>query len=38
MFRHAGESGAKIFDGVKVNDDAGKNSQFPEMGRPVSAR
>jgi flavine halogenase len=44
MFRHAGESGAKIFDGFKVNsiqfvdDDAGKNSQFPEMGRPVSAR
>jgi flavin-dependent dehydrogenase len=44
MFRHAGESGAKIFDGVKVNsiqfvdDDAGKNAQFPEMGRPVSAR
>lgn len=44
MFRHARESGAKIFDGVKVNsiqfvdDDTGKNSQFPEMGRPVSAR
>ncbi|PMD25310.1 hypothetical protein NA56DRAFT_737956 [Hyaloscypha hepaticicola] len=44
MFRHAGESSAKIFDGVKVSsiqfadDDAGKNSQFSEMGRPVSAR
>lgn len=46
MFRHAGKSGAKIFDGVKVtgiefvpNDlrDVVKNSELPDPGRPVSA-
>lgn len=46
IFRHAGKSGAKIFDGVKVNSlefvpEEGQNgtadSEFPNPGRPVSA-
>lgn len=45
MFRHAEESGAKVFDGVKVNSidfdssevkSNGESSQ-PTVGRPVSA-
>lgn len=46
LFRYAGESGAKIFDGVKVNNiefvphdsDIGpKDSPDVDLGRPVSA-
>jgi flavine halogenase len=46
LFRHAGESGAKIFDGTKVNSiefelPGDKNgvadSEFTDPGRPVSA-
>ena len=45
MFRHAGKSGAKIFDGVKVTDldfvpsgiDVPENSKVADPGRPVSA-
>jgi flavin-dependent dehydrogenase len=46
LFRHAGESGAKIFDGVKVNSvefveghagNVQKDSDLPDIGRPVSA-
>ena len=45
LFRHAGESGAKIFDGVKVNSiefvpnngELSSESQLPNIGRPVSA-
>lgn len=45
MFKHAGESGAAVFDGIKVNNlefsqgDGleAKNSELPEIGRPVSA-
>lgn len=46
LFRHAGDSGAKIFDATKVNSieflpSDGKNgaadSELPDPGRPVSA-
>lgn len=46
LFKYAGESGAKIFDGVKVTDiefvpDYGENGSkdpgFVDLGRPVSA-
>ena len=45
MFRHAGECGAKIFDGVKVNSieftptngEISSDSWLPNIGRPVSA-
>jgi flavine halogenase len=46
MYQHAGESGAKIFDGVKVNSiefeessgiDIPENSKVADLGRPVSA-
>lgn len=46
MFKHAGKSGANIFDGVKVdsiefvppeNPDATLESGIPDPGRPVSA-
>ncbi len=44
MFRHAGKSGAKIFDGVKVNtidflplDSKTMGSEGSDLGRPVSA-
>ena len=46
MFRHAGKSGAAIFDGVKVdsieflppnNQDGTVESETPDPGRPVSA-
>lgn len=46
MFKHAGKSGAKIFDGVKVNTidfvpsdgkNGTKDSEVPDPGRPVSA-
>ncbi|MCJ1246514.1 hypothetical protein MMC30_003722 [Trapelia coarctata] len=46
MFKHAGKSGAKIFDGVKVSSlefvpvDGQKDttdSETPDLGRPVSA-
>ena len=43
MFRHAGKSGAKIFDGVKVNsinflpsDGNTSGSEVSDLGRPVS--
>ena len=43
MFRHAGKSGAKIFDGVKVNsidfipsDGNTSSSGVSDLGRPVS--
>jgi len=46
MFQHAGKSGAKIFDGVKVNSlefvpvkgqNGTADSVVPDIGRPVSA-
>ncbi|KAL9124476.1 MAG: hypothetical protein Q9217_006192 [Psora testacea] len=46
IFRHAGKSGAKIFDGVRVksidfvpldNKNDTKDSELPDPGRPVSA-
>ncbi|KAL9114361.1 MAG: hypothetical protein Q9187_007493 [Circinaria calcarea] len=46
MFRHAEKSGAKVFDGVKVNPieflpvdgkNSTVNSSMPDTGRPVSA-
>lgn len=38
MFKHAGKSGAKIFDGVKVKTiDFVPDSEAPDLGRPVSA-
>ncbi|KAL9118590.1 MAG: hypothetical protein Q9187_004861 [Circinaria calcarea] len=46
MFRHAEKSGAKVFDGVKVNSieflpvdgkNSAVNSNMPHTGRPVSA-
>lgn len=46
MFKHAGKSGAKVFDGVKVNSiefvpldekDAPADPELPNPGRPVSA-
>jgi hypothetical protein len=45
MFRHAGKSGAKIFDGVKVTEldfepsgiDVPADSKVADLGRPVSA-
>jgi flavin-dependent dehydrogenase len=46
LFRHAGESGAKIFDGVKVNeikfeplpkDSDLADADLPNPGRPISA-
>jgi hypothetical protein len=43
MFRHAGKSGAKIFDGVKVtaisfdSDTSSINSSTERKERPVSA-
>ena len=46
MFRHAGESGAKIFDGIKVesvefeeksNYEVPVNSKIADIGRPISA-
>ncbi|KAJ5888978.1 hypothetical protein N7495_009019 [Penicillium taxi] len=43
LFEHAGESGAKIFDGVKVNSiefeptGGGEGHGAPNIGRPVSA-
>ena len=44
MFRHAGESGAKIFDGVKVKSiefqaapTAAEGDTIPNPGRPIAA-
>ena len=45
MFRHAEESGAKVFDGVKVNSiyfdssevESNVESSLPNIGRPISA-
>ena len=46
MFKHAGKSGAKTFDGVKVKSidfvpldgkNATTDSEVPDLGRPVSA-
>ncbi|KAL9076580.1 MAG: hypothetical protein Q9161_000912 [Pseudevernia consocians] len=38
MFKHAGKSGAKIFDGVKVKTiDIVPDSEASDLGRPVSA-
>lgn len=46
LFQHAGKSGAKIFDGVKVNSldfvpldgkDGAVDPELPNPGRPVSA-
>lgn len=47
MYKHAGESGAKTFDGVKVNsidflplegEKDTANSETPDLGKPVSAK